>query len=56
MTDAASDAIVVPISTASADGVFRLKDIQVSKTDSRGLKITQILVRGVWPCAGDAHA
>jgi hypothetical protein len=42
MTDAATDAIVVPISAASADGVFRLKDIQVGKTDSRGLKITQI--------------
>jgi hypothetical protein len=42
MTDAATDAVVVPISAASADGVFRLKDIQVGKTDSRGLKITQI--------------
>ena len=42
MTDAATDAVVVPISATPADGVFRLKDIQVGKTDSRGLKITQI--------------
>jgi hypothetical protein len=45
MTDAATDAIVVPISAASADGVFRLKDIQVGKTDSRGLKITYSVFR-----------
>lgn len=42
MTDAATDAVVVPISATPADGVFRLKDIQVGKTDSRGLKITQL--------------
>ena len=42
MTDVATDAVVVPISAAPADGTFRLKDIQVGRTDSRGLKITQI--------------
>jgi hypothetical protein len=42
MTDAATDAVVVPISAAPADGIFRLKDIQVGKMDGRGLKITQV--------------
>jgi hypothetical protein len=42
MTDAATDAVVVPISAVPADGAFRLKDIQIDKKDSRGLKITQI--------------
>jgi hypothetical protein len=42
MTDTATDAVVVPISAAQTDRPFQLRDIQVGKTDSRGLKVTQI--------------